>query len=109
MARVTNDLLADGCTLADLLARCRATATSRSAYLSCVWQLLSQWRAQGIITGKEASRILKCVVRNRDHDSQANHQHSSRDDHSDSPRGHQDPDGGSRGRNHGRGGKQRDW
>jgi hypothetical protein len=99
--RVANDVLASGCTIADLLAQCRATCTTQRAYLTCVWNVIYQLRAQGAITGTEAAKILRCASRRRDHDSR--HGGRDRDDRSHS--GRRSDDDSDRGRNHGQRGR----
>jgi hypothetical protein len=95
--RVTNDVLPSGCTVADLLARCRATCNNQRDYLACVWQTLGQLKQSGVITGSEAARILKCASRRRDHDSRHDDRSNNRDDSS-----HQDDGSDSRGHRRGR-------
>jgi hypothetical protein len=107
-SRVANDVLSTGCTIADLLARCRLTCNTQRSYLNCVWEVVTSLRAQGAITGKEASKILKCASRRRDHDSRHGDDRSSRDDRSDGgTRGRRDDDssGHRRNRNHGQRGR----
>jgi len=82
-SRVTNDLLSDGCTIADKLAACRLNNRNRGHYVSCVVHLLQGLRRDGVITGRELAKLLKCALRGRDHDSRPNDHRSDRDDHSD--------------------------
>jgi hypothetical protein len=120
-SRVTNDLLPDGCTIADKLAACRRTCRNRGQYVSCVVHLLLDLKRDGVITGREFAKLLKCALRGRDHDSRGDHR-SDRDDHSgggngggghdndsSSGRGRRDDDDSSDRRrgNHGRGGNRR--
>jgi hypothetical protein len=91
-SHVPNDILPSGCSIADLLQQCRMSTTNQHDYLACVYQVVADLRAQGVITGMEASKILKCASRGKDHDSHHDH-HSSRDDHSDG--------GGTTGHDHG--------
>jgi hypothetical protein len=115
-SRVTNDLLADGCTIADKLAACRRTCGNHGQYVACVVHLLTQLKHDGVITGRELAKILQCALRRRDHGSR--HDRSDRSDHnsrsdsrSHSNRGRRDDDSSDRGRrNHGqRGHEQRGW
>jgi len=115
-SRVTNDLLPSGCTIADKVAECRRTCRNRGQYVACVVHVLLDLKCDGVITGREFAKILKCALRGRDHDSRHDDHHSDRDDRSHgrddrSNRGRRDDDdsdhrGGGRG-NHGRGSHRR--
>jgi hypothetical protein len=95
--RVANDVLPSGCTVADLLAACRNSSNNQTAYLTCVWALLAQLRADHVITGAEAAKILKCATRRRDHESR----HDDKSDHDDNG-GNNNGDDDSRGHRRGR-------
>jgi hypothetical protein len=58
---VPNTLFADGCTISDLIAHCAAGANNHGQFVSCVAQLTTALRQQGVITGKQKGAIDRCA------------------------------------------------
>jgi len=108
-SRVTNDLLPNGCTIADKLAECRRTCGNRGQYVACVVHALLDLKCDGVITGREFAKILKCALRGRDHDSRHDDHDSDRDDrsHGNGDRHDGDSRDHRRGGNHGHGSQRR--
>ena len=61
-SQVANALLASGCTIADEIAHCAATASNHGAFVSCVAHLTSALKAQGVITGAGKGAIQSCAA-----------------------------------------------
>lgn len=59
---VANTLLAGGCTIADEIAHCAASAVNHGAFVSCVAHLTDALKAQGIITGAQKGAIQRCAA-----------------------------------------------
>lgn len=59
---VENQLFEDGCTMADLIADCDATASNHGGFVSCVAHLAIVWKRAGIITGAEFGSIVSCTA-----------------------------------------------
>ena len=57
---VENRLLADGCTLLDEIDQCNRDNSWHGRFVRCVVDLVNQWRADGLMTGREGSRIVRC-------------------------------------------------
>jgi hypothetical protein len=89
---VPNDLLPTGCTTVDLILQCRLGSSGHRGFVACLWNLLTNLRQQGVVTGIEAGRILRCASRGRDDDSEMGRQAPYRDD---DVRGRRDRDQGS--------------
>lgn len=64
---VPNYMLFDGCTILDLVERCRADAANRGDFASCVARVCAELRTGGAITGRESSRIVRCAVNVKPH------------------------------------------
>jgi len=60
---VENRLFADGCTMLDEIDKCAAGAARHGRFVRCVVALVNQWRTDVLITGREGSRIVRCVAR----------------------------------------------
>ena len=60
---VTNLVLGDdGCTMADQIAQCAEDATDHGEFVCCVAHLTNEWRADGVITGRQKGRIQRCAA-----------------------------------------------
>ena len=60
---VENVVLANGCTISDLIAECAAGASNHGQFVSCVAHLTNDLKAQGIITGRQKGVIQRCAAR----------------------------------------------
>lgn len=60
-AGVANRLFDDGCTMADLIARCGRRAANHGQFTSCVAGLTTGWEMAGFIEGREVGRIQRCA------------------------------------------------
>lgn len=59
---VENQLLEDGCTMADLIAQCADGAQNHGAFIRCVAHLSNLWKCQGLIGGGEKGHIQSCAA-----------------------------------------------
>jgi len=59
---VPNTLLANGCTIADLLIPCAATAKNHGEFVSCVAHLANELRQAGVISDQQKGRIQRCAA-----------------------------------------------
>jgi hypothetical protein len=59
---VTNSFVTACSTMNDLIADCADTATNHGDFVSCVAHLTNQWKADGLITGKQKGKIQKCAA-----------------------------------------------
>ncbi len=62
---VDNMLFGNGCTMADLIQECADAASNHGEFVSCVAQLASGWRADGLISGQDMGKIQSCAARAR--------------------------------------------
>ncbi|MFH1110198.1 MAG: hypothetical protein V1790_13545 [Planctomycetota bacterium] len=60
---VENRPFADGCTMLDEVNQCAAGVLRHGRFVRCVAALVNQWRTDSLITGREGSRIVRCVAR----------------------------------------------
>jgi len=58
---VENQLLDDGCTMADLVMQCAEDAVNHGAFVRCVSHLTNLWKCQGFINGGEKGAIVGCA------------------------------------------------
>ena len=61
-SQVTNHVLDDGCTIADLIAECAAGAQNHGQFVSCVAELTNSLKRDGVITGLEKGAIQSCAA-----------------------------------------------
>lgn len=59
---VPNLSAAQGCTLADLISGCAASAANHGEFVACVSHLTNQLQALGLITGRQKGAIQKCAA-----------------------------------------------
>ena len=59
---VTNTLLADGCTISDLIGELGTGAENHGKFVSSVAKLLNQFKKDGVISGSEKDAIQTCVA-----------------------------------------------
>lgn len=59
---VGNVLFDDGCTMADLIGQCVDAASNHGGFVNCVARLANEWRAAGLISGRERGRIQMCAA-----------------------------------------------
>ncbi len=59
---VTNEIVAEGCTMSDLIAQCAEGAKNHGKFVSCVAHLTNDWMKAGLISGKEKGKIQKCAA-----------------------------------------------
>jgi hypothetical protein len=62
---VPNTLFADGCTMADLIARLAESASNHGAFVSAVANLTNQWVADGLMTGQQKGAVQSAAARCR--------------------------------------------
>ena len=60
---VENRLFAEGCTMLDEIDKCAAGTARHGRFVRCVVGLVNQWRTDSLMTGREGSRIVRCVAR----------------------------------------------
>ena len=58
---VENELLEDGCTMADLIAQCADGVSDHGAFVRCVAHLTNLWKCEGMIDGGEKGDIQSCA------------------------------------------------
>ena len=61
--RVDNVLDVDGCTIADRLDDCAATAKNHGHYVACVTKRAKSLKAHGLITGKDQGTLVSCAAK----------------------------------------------
>jgi len=59
---VPNTVLSGGCTVADKIAQCAASASNHGAFVSCVAHLTNELKAMGIITNQQKGAIQRCAA-----------------------------------------------
>ncbi|HEV8632059.1 MAG TPA: PA domain-containing protein [Thermoanaerobaculia bacterium] len=59
---VTNDVFANGCTVADQVNACANGAGNHGAFVSCVAHVTNDLKKQGVITGAEKGAIQSCAA-----------------------------------------------
>ena len=62
---VPNRVFTNGCTMSDVLARCKTGAANHGAYVSCVTQATSTFRDIGATDGKGKGAIQSCAAKNK--------------------------------------------
>ncbi len=60
---VGNQMLADGCTMADEIAKAAANPKSYGQWVSAVAHLTNEWKKDGLINGKEKGKIQSCAAK----------------------------------------------
>jgi len=60
---VANQMLGNGASFNDLLGEAAASASNHGKYVKAVSQLSSQWKKDGLISGKDKGRITSCAAR----------------------------------------------
>lgn len=60
---VANDMFLDGCTMADQISECAATARNHGGFVSCVAHLTQGWRRAGLIGEQQHGRIRRCAAK----------------------------------------------
>lgn len=58
---VENQMLEDGCTMADMITECSEGVESHGAFVRCVAHLTNLWKCEGLITGGEKGAIQSCA------------------------------------------------
>ena len=58
---VENELLEDGCTMADLIAQCADGVETHGAFVRCVAHLTNFWKCSGLISGGDKGHTQSCV------------------------------------------------
>lgn len=59
---VANQQLANGSNMNDLIGDCASEATNHGEFVSCVAELTNQWKADGLISGREKGAIQRCAA-----------------------------------------------
>lgn len=59
---VTNQVLADGSTMAGLICLCAADADNHGGFVSCVAHLTTDWSEAGLISSNERRKIRNCAA-----------------------------------------------
>ncbi len=59
---VENQLLGDGCTLADLIGQCVGAAVNNELFVCCVAHLTNDWKQDGLISGADKGAIQSCAA-----------------------------------------------
>ncbi len=59
---VENQLLEDGCTMADLIALCAEGVTEHGAFIRCVAHLTNFWKCDRLISGQDKGHIQSCAA-----------------------------------------------
>lgn len=62
---VGNVVFEDGCSMLDMIQACEADAANHGALVRCVANLAVGWLQEGLITGAERGRIMRCVARSK--------------------------------------------
>ena len=63
---VPNGLLDDGCTMNDVLGECSDGARSHGKSTACVVRHANEWRRQGLLSGKNVGRIVRCAAASKE-------------------------------------------
>jgi len=58
---VENQMLEDGCTMADLIAQCADGVSDHGAFARCVAHLTNFWKCNGLINGGDKGDIQSCA------------------------------------------------
>ena len=58
---VENEMLDDGCTMADLIMQCAEDAVNHGAFVGCVSHLANLWKCQGLINEQQKGAIMSCA------------------------------------------------
>jgi len=56
-----NELLEDGCTMADLIVQCADGVADHGAFVRCVAHLTNLWKCQGLMNGQQKGAIMSCA------------------------------------------------
>ncbi len=59
---VPNMLVSCGNSMSDLIGDCAANASNHGQFVSCVSALTNDWKAAGLITGAQKSKIVNCAA-----------------------------------------------
>ncbi len=59
---VENEMLDDGCTMADLITQCAEDVVDHGAFVRCVSNLTNLWKCRKIINGREKGAIMTCAA-----------------------------------------------
>lgn len=59
---VENQMLDDGCTMADLIMQCAEDAVNHGAFVRCASHLANLWKCQRLISGGEKGAIMSCAA-----------------------------------------------
>jgi len=59
---VGNQVLDNGCTMAETLADCAAGDPNHGQFVRCVTHLANEWRRDSLLTGKDHARIVRCTA-----------------------------------------------
>ena len=60
---VENTLFGDGCTMSDLIDELPGNAENHGQFVSSVSHLTTDWKKEGLISGKEKGAIMKCAAK----------------------------------------------
>lgn len=60
---VENTLLANGCTIADLINQCMEGAVNHGQFVSCATAVTNGLKAAGVISGNQKGKIQKCATK----------------------------------------------
>jgi hypothetical protein len=63
---VANQVLDDGCTMTETLADCAAGDPNHGQFVRCVVPLTNEWRRDGLLTGKDRARVVRCAAASND-------------------------------------------
>lgn len=59
---ISNSVLPNGCTLADLIAQCQSSSTSLADFLNCVTNLVNGWINDSTITSAQGNQIIQIIT-----------------------------------------------
>ena len=62
---VPNILLPNGCTIADRIGECAASASNHRRFVKCVARILKELKRARLITGPQAKSVYRCAVKAR--------------------------------------------
>jgi len=62
---VPNSLLPGGCTIADRIGECAASAATHGRFVKCVARILKELKRARLITGPQAKSVYRCAVKAR--------------------------------------------
>jgi hypothetical protein len=60
---VANQMLEDGCTMSDEIAKAAAAASNHGGFVSAVAELTNNWKKAGLISGADKGNIQNCAAR----------------------------------------------